>query len=173
MSLRGLGAVAVIGPTMNGADQANAGAVFDPRVWLNPPPDAICFHKPGVVAIPPTGDSATVVQLVIPPGKNAVVWQIANNFIGGGFLDGSGEISWQIFRDPLFRRAIFGFDNILSLLGTTQVPVKLSAPIRLFEKEVITLRVTNNTILAPTQLSTGLLGGWMYDKRHEQGNVYL
>jgi len=173
MQFRGLGAVAQIGPTMNGSDQERAGPVFDPRVWLNPPADAITIHKPGVVAIPAQFTSATVVQVVIPPGKNAVIWQIANNFIGGGFLDGSGEISWQIFRDPLFRRAIYGFDNILSLLGTTQAPTKLSAPIRLFEKEVITLRVTNNTILAPTQLSTGLLGGWMYDKRHEQGNVYL
>jgi hypothetical protein len=171
--LRGLGAVAQIPPMMTGEDQKNAGAVFDPRVWLNPPADAITIHKPGVVAIPATGAAATVVQVVIPPGKNAVIWLLANNFIGGGFLDGSGEISWQLFRDPMFRRAIYGFDNILSLLGTTQSPTKLASPIRLFEKEVISLRVTNNTILSPTQLSTGLLGGWMYDKRHEQDNVYL
>lgn len=137
--------------------------------WLVMPPDGESFHLAGGIGIPAIAATFTpVVTIKCPVGRNGVLNRIANTFIGGGFNDFSGNIIWQIQRNP--QSGIAGaaaaernYQSIQASLGNTNNPAFI-APIRIYENDVIVLAVQNVSIVVAGQLIGGLLGGWFYPR---------
>lgn len=138
--------------------------------WVIEPPDAESFHLPGGVVIPAISATVftTVVQIVVPPGRNGVLNKLANVYVGGGFIDFSGSVIWRLVRNPQQNagatvEAERNYENITASLGSASNPGKI-AGIRIFENDVIALQVRNNSAVAAGQLIGGLLGGWYYPR---------
>lgn len=134
--------------------------------WLTMPPDGESYHlaSQGVV-LPALAATAVVLQIICPPGRNGVLNEIANVFIGGGFTDFSGDVIWQILRNPAngVATAERNYDSITASLGSASNPGKI-APIRIFENDVIQLVVKNVVVPVALQKIGGLFGGWFYPK---------
>lgn len=137
--------------------------------WLVMPPDGESYHLAAGIALPAIGATFTpVVTIKVPSGRNGVLNRIANTFIGGGFNDFSGNIIWQIQRNP--QSGIAGaaaaernYQNIQASLGMTNNPAFI-APIRIYENDIIVLAVENVSVVVAGQLIGGLLGGWFYPR---------
>src|SRR5216683_7118833 len=74
------------------------------------------FEAHAYVPLPAVGASAVVVSLPIPEGRMAMIKRIANVFVGGGFQEGQGGVTWQILLDgtnPNNPVVAPFFDNIL------------------------------------------------------------
>jgi hypothetical protein len=138
--------------------------------YLVPPPDSESFHVAAGIALPAitVGVFSTVVRVVVPPGRNGVLNRIANQFVGGGFVDFSGAIVWQIVRNPGpgLQTAERNYENIVASLGAVANPAQIS-PIRLYENDVIELVVNNNAIVVGMQTIAGLLGGYFYPRSYD------
>jgi hypothetical protein len=134
--------------------------------WLAMPPDGESLHLAAGIALPAIGPGFTpVVTVQCPNGRNGVINKIANTFIGGGFNDFSGNVIWQIQRNPSagITAAERNYQNITASLGNTNNPVSI-APIRIFENDILVLAVANINIVVAGQLIGGLLGGWFYPR---------
>ena len=137
--------------------------------WIVQPPDSESFHTAAGIVIPAQdGAFHVVVQITVPPGRNGVLNKIANEFVGGGFQDFSGNIIYQILRNPGvgISAAERNFENIQASLGTPAVPGQI-AGIRLYENDVIQLVVKNARIAPAGEFIGGLLGGWFYPRTWE------
>ncbi len=140
--------------------------------WIIPPPDSEPFHQASGIVIPAQdGNFHPVVTIVCPQGRNGVLMLIANEFVGGGFQDFSGNIIWQILRNPGngITTAERNFENIQASLGTPQNPARLAAAIRIYENDVIQLAAKNVNIAPAGQFLGGLLGGWFYPRAQDEG----
>lgn len=139
--------------------------------WVVPPVEFNPIDQFNYAEIPAIGDNAIVVQFKVPAGNNGIILAYGNNFAGGGFLEGTGDIFWQILRDGL---AIKGYGRILGSLGNPSSPTKHPSGFRIFENQTITLKVFNDAVVvdpdAP-QLSGGRLMGWYYPLRYEDPGV--
>lgn len=135
--------------------------------WLTMPPDGESFHLAAGIGLPAISATAfaTVVQIPVPEGRNGVLNRIGNVFVGGGFTDFSGDLVWQIVRNPGtgLQTAERNYENIVASLGSVANP-GVVAPIRLFENDVIALVVRNAAIIVALQKVGGLLGGWFYPR---------
>jgi hypothetical protein len=130
------------------------------------PPDAREFRQVGYVVIPAEGASAIVVQLEglkVPKGYNAIINFFANVYVGGGFQEGQGFITWTLYQDYITGVVMPGFKNIPASLGTVANPAKLNG-LRVKENQQPTLVVTNSNpgVLPAGQMIGGLLGGFYY-----------
>lgn len=135
--------------------------------WVIEPPDAESFHLPGGVVIPAIDPTlfTTVVQIVVPAGRNGVLNKLANVYVGGGFIDFSGSVVWRIVRNPgdTIVTAERNYEKITASLGSASNPGKI-AGIRVFENDVLALQVRNDSVVVAGQLIGGLLGGWFYPR---------
>jgi hypothetical protein len=124
------------------------------------------FRPAAYVAIPAQGAQAVVVQFKVPQGYNGMINAIANVFVGGGFQEGAGAITWTLFADYQGGKGpvVPNFNNILASLGSVSNPAKLNG-IRVKENQLVTLAVNNAAVggvLPAGQLIGGLLGGYFY-----------
>lgn len=135
--------------------------------WLIEPPDSESYHLAAGITIPAISATvfSTVVTITCPPGRNGVLNRIANVLVGGTFTAFSGDIVWQIVRNPGagITTAERNYQNITASLGNVDAPSKISG-IRIFENDVIALVVRNNAIVAGGSLVGGLLGGYFYPR---------
>jgi hypothetical protein len=132
------------------------------------PADGTAFNFANYVVIPAIGASATVLSFVVPAGKNGVIEQIANNFVGGGFVDGSGNIIWRFEQDGV---PLVGLENLNTSLGTPAAPSR-TAPVRIMEGKTISLVVSNIAIIAAGQLIGGRISGHYYPRNTEQQGIW-
>jgi hypothetical protein len=144
--------------------------------WLAMPASGVPFNEVAYVALPAIGTEANVIRFVVPDGMNgAIVW-IGNNFVGGGWVEGSGNVVWRIEADGV---AIRNHENIVSSLGNPAAPSR-TAPIRIHEGQVITLVIVNVNdpplhpgIIVAGQQSGGRLSGWFYSLNEEAQGAWL
>jgi len=130
------------------------------------PPEGEEFRFASYVAIPAIGAGAVVVAFTVPKGKNGILNRFANVFIGGGFNEGQGLITWQLALDntnaaqPII---VPNFDKILASLGSVSNPTTLNG-IRIKENQIVALLVANAVggVVPAGQLIGGLLGGYFY-----------
>lgn len=125
---------------------------------------------PAIAAIGPpvVPGMATVLQFIVPSGKNGMLWKLGIDYVGGGFTEGQGNLIWRLFRDPALTKAIYGFDNLVASIGAVNNPVEIE-PIRVYEREVISIVAFNvgiNPVPAGAQ-SVGVVHGWWYPKGAE------
>lgn len=132
------------------------------------PPMGVAFNFANYVTIPAIGASAVVLSFRVPSGRNGVISQIANNFVGGGFVDGSGNILWRFMQDNV---ALVGLENLNTSLGTPAQPSR-TAPVRIMEGKLISLVVTNVAIVVAGQLIGGRMSGHFYPRNDEQKGIF-
>jgi hypothetical protein len=131
------------------------------------PPEGEEFRPHAYVGLPAIGTSAVVVQFIVPAGKNGIINRLANVYVGGGFQEGQGGVIWKLFSDFNVGNTGSGgivipnFDNIVASLGSVSNPAVLNG-LRVKESNVVTLQVTNVSVVVAGQLIGGLLGGYFY-----------
>src|ERR1035437_5768954 len=90
--------------------------------WVDPPAGSQAFQyfQPAALNL---GNAGSGVQVVIvfqvPAGRSGVLTQIANQIIGGGMTEATGNMVWQILLDGYPSQ---GFDNIINTLGNAAIP---------------------------------------------------
>jgi hypothetical protein len=147
-----------------GDDAVNSAGTYALPPWIYPPPEAEPIDLINYVNLPAIGVSAAILRLQIEPGYNAVILMEANNFIGGGWTEGSGAVTWSITRDGA---PVPGYDLIVASLGSPANPTRHPSGFRVKENSVLQLNVTNVSVVLAGQLSGGRLAGWYYPKEYE------
>jgi hypothetical protein len=112
---------------------------------------------PAQILLPAIGAAQVVVSFTCPRRQNGEIEFVANQFVGGGWTEGTGAIIWQILIDGI---PVQGYDAILGSLGTTASPGWLGkGAIQFSENQLVQLRVTNVSIAVAGQILLGLLRG--------------
>lgn len=145
-----------------------AGISYKMPPWIYPPPEFEPIDLVNYINLPAIGASAAIISILIPTGHNGIITNIANNFVGGGWTEGTGAVTWQISRD---NAAVDGYDLILASLGSPANPVRHPSGFRVFENQLVTLFVSNVSVVLAGQLSGGRLMGWYYPKEYEDPNL--
>jgi hypothetical protein len=113
------------------------------------------------VNLPAIGTSVTVVSFTVEQGYNGIINFFANEFIGGGFQDFAGAITWTLFTDFNVGVVAKGFANVTATYGNAANPAKLNG-IRIKENQLVALVLNNISLVVAGQQLGGLLGGWYY-----------
>lgn len=129
--------------------------------WVTPPAGFDSFDNNGVVALPAVGASAFIIQFRVPAGYDGVIKRISHNTAFGGFVNGSGDISWRILVGGVAAR---NYNNMLSEMGSQQIPRDV-AGIRVFSGQLVQYQVNHvgNAALNGNVVAT--VGGWFYPRR--------
>ena len=130
--------------------------------WISPPHGSIPFYPKTQIAMPAIGTEATILTLVVPNGQDGAIQKFSMNYVGGGFVNGSGDLVWKILADG---RALRNANNIISEMGTQDQPFELSATIRIYSGQTITVAVRHVANGALNQPVLALLEGWFYPAR--------
>jgi hypothetical protein len=163
-----MGSSVIIPPAMGQDVIERSTGTYQLPPWIYPPGEFWPIDQLNYVALPAIGANAAVVSFTVPPGHNGIIRSYANNFVGGGWTEGSGSVTWQITRD---QAAVDGYDLILASLGSPANPVTHPSGFRIFENQLIQLVVFNISVVLAGQLSGGRLAGWYYPKMYEDQNI--
>jgi hypothetical protein len=140
----------------------NSGSAIGRLPFINfMPPEGVEFREHAYVTIPAIGAQAIVVQFKVPKGYNGIINYLANEYVGGGFVQGAGGVTWEIFKDFQGLIPAPNFQRIVASLGVVANPAKLNG-IRIKEGQLVTLVVNNVAVVVAGQLIGGLLGGYFY-----------
>jgi hypothetical protein len=137
--------------------------------WIEEPGSGEPFNYVNYVALPAIAAQAVILDFTVPEGRNGAIKWIGNNFVGGGWVEGSGAVVWRILRDDGF---IKNHENLLGSLGNPASPSE-TAPIRIFENERIRLVIDNVAVVVAAQLAGGRLSGWFYPRDEEPEEAWL
>jgi hypothetical protein len=156
------------------ANEANVGR----PIWIDPPSNWEVVDQAAYVALPAIGATATVVTFTVPPGRNGVIQKIANNFVGGGWVEGTGDLIWRILVDAAPPPGATSYNNIVNSLGNPSNPTAIPG-FRIYENQVVSITIFNNPagpnlgIPVAGQLIGGRFVGYIYPRELEDGNTWL
>lgn len=145
--------------------------LYPPRNWEN-------IDKFGYVLLPAIGSSATIISYVVPIGRNGVINKVANNFVGGGWIAGTGDIVWSILIDGAPPPGATSYNNITDSLGSQAQPVGISG-FRIFENQVLSVTVLNNPaganggVIVSGQRAGARLMGHLYPRDMEYLDLWV
>lgn len=125
---------------------------------LYQPATGLPFNPSTYIVIPAIGATSTIIQRTVPNGYQSVINQLGNNFVGGGFTDGSGALVWQLTLDGV---PYPNFDAIIASLGNPANPSLIGA-VGAKERQVIALTIKNVSVVVAGQLIGGRLSGYDY-----------
>ena len=134
----------------------------DPTLY--PPPEREPIDLFNYITLPAIAGKATIVSQLIEPGYNAIIRAYGNNFVGGGWVEGSGAVTWQILID---NAAVPGYDLILGSLGSPANPTYHPCGFRVMEAQTVIFQVTNVSVVLAGQLSGARLVGYYYPKEYD------
>jgi len=157
------------------SEQEGAGLRVQPvrrPIWIDPPDQWENVDLVNYVNLPAMGAQANVIKFQVPIGHNGIIKKVANNFVGGGWVEGSGQVIWQILVDGAPPPGSVNYDLILASLGSPANPVEI-AGFRIVENQVLTLVVKNVAVVAAGQLSGGRLIGYLYPRAMESESSWL
>ena len=142
--------------------------------WIYPPPEAIPINRRGSIPAPGYGVQTLVTSFQVPQAMEAVITHIVFLTTDTSFVEGSGTMIGVIdINRPLGAGgAQLGysppdFSQILTTLGTLQIPWPVPGGIRLSERDTIRFKVTTAAPLgigAPFFIS-GFFLGWYWPSR--------
>jgi hypothetical protein len=139
-------------------------------LWNFPSASSVNMLKPGAIPLPAisAGLWTDIVNFRVDKGKNGVMKWFANQYVGGGFTDGSGNLFWRLLHDG---KPVTGFEMIPFSLGTNQAPREV-APVHLMADRIVELQVTNAGIVPASQIIEGGVFGWLYPKDEEPPGIF-
>lgn len=124
------------------------------------------------------GATVTIISYVVPPGRNGVIYKVANNFVGGGWVEGTGDIIWRILVDGTPPPGAVSYDAILASLGNPASPTEIPG-FRIFENQVLTLVAFNNPagpsggVVVAGQRVGARFVGWNYPTDIEDSDIWI
>jgi hypothetical protein len=145
-----------------------AGESYKLPPWIYPPAEFEPIDLFNYISLPAIGTSGNIISIKIPTGNNGIITNIGNNFVGGGWTEGTGAVTWQIARDGA---PVDGYDLILGSLGSPASPTRHPSGFRVFQNQVVTLAVTNVSVVLAGQLSGARLLGYYYPLEYEDPNL--
>lgn len=141
-------------------------------LWLYPPDRWENLDVSNYIALPAIGAQANIVSFQVPLGRNGIIKKVANNFVGGGWVEGNAAVTWQILVDGAPPPGATSYDNILTSLGSPANPVEI-AGFRIFENQVLTVVVKNAAVVLAGQLAGARLIGYLYPRELEEENIWV
>jgi hypothetical protein len=167
--LRGTTPVGVMEDAANAAPSVQAVELplrlFPPMNWEN-------VDQFGYVALPAIAARAVILQFTVPIGRNGIIKKIANNFVGGGFQEGQGNIIWRILVDGAPPPGANSYNSISGSLGSPASPTEISG-FRIYENQVVQLVADNIAIVVAGQLVGGRLVGYLYPRELENADIWI
>jgi hypothetical protein len=130
--------------------------------WVEKPPGSVEFDQLNLAAVtlPAIGAQVVVVTFTVPRGMDGVIKRVSNQFVGGGWVEGTGDIVWRIQLDGLPAR---NYNNIIASIGSMTVPTNFgNGGILLKENQLVELILLNVAVVVAGQPLLGKLGGWFY-----------
>jgi hypothetical protein len=128
--------------------------------WIIPPAGADPFDATAVVNVGLVGVDATILTLLVPYGYDGVIKRFYHNYLGAGYMEGSGDLVWRILADG---RPIKNFGNILTQMGSPTTP-RVTDGIRIFTGQSITYVVSHPANVILTDACTASLAGYYYPR---------
>jgi hypothetical protein len=142
-------------------------------LWNFPPDRWTNLDVSNYVLLPgPFPAQANILSFQVPLGQHGIIKKVANNFVGGGWTEGSGSVTWQILVDGAPPPGATSYDTILTSLGNPANPVEI-AGFRVFENQLITVVVKNASLVVAGQLSGARLVGYLYPRDMEDDGIWL
>lgn len=120
----------------------------------------------------PGADPVTIIGYTVPIGRNGIINQIANNFVGGGFQEGQGNLVWRLLVDGGTPPGANSYHEILGSLGSPAAPTRI-AGFRIFENQVITFVAQNIEIMQADQIVGARLLGYLYPRELEEADIWI
>lgn len=117
-------------------------------------------QAPAQIVLPAIGSTQVVVSFTCPRRQNGEIEFIGNQFVGGGWTEGSGAMIWQLLIDGV---PVQGFDAILGSMGTMANPGWLGkGAIQFSEGQAIQLQLRNVSVVVNQQVLLGMLRGTFF-----------
>lgn len=172
--MRGLGQVPMNPQAINPVEVSAPSGVQDIErpVWIDPPRQWENVDQINYATLPAVGADVTILSFTVPIGRNGVINKIACNFVGGGWVEGSGDVVWRILVDGAPPPGATSYNSIIASAGSPANPVKISG-FRVFENQLITLIARNVAIIPAGQLVGGRLMGYYYPREFEAENIWI
>lgn len=146
--------------------------------WLYQPTNWENVDQINYALVPAIGSTAIIISYVVPPGRNGIINKVACNFVGGGWVEGSGDIVWRILVDGTPPPGATSYDSILASLGGPSQPTGI-AGFRFFENQVLTFVAFNNPaganggVVVAGQRVGARLTGWNYPLDIEEDDIWI
>jgi hypothetical protein len=140
-------------------------------IRLYPPVNWENVDKLGYTTLGNIGITVTILQFQVPIGRNGIINKIANNFIGGGFQEGSGNIIYRILVDGGTPPGSNDYHLILGSLGSPASPTRI-AGFRIYENQVVQFTATNVNITPAQQVVGARLMGYYYPRELEESDIW-
>ena len=177
MSLARTGRLALSGTVPVGVqeDTANSPQNVQPvelPLRLYPPINWENLDQLNYVGLPAIGAQSIILDFTVPDGRNGIIKKVACNFVGGGWVEGSGNITWQILVDGGTPPGATSYNNILGSLGSPANPVEIPG-FRIFEHQRIQFVANNVNIALAGQLVGARLIGWLYPRELDGSEIWI
>jgi hypothetical protein len=175
---KGLGQVPLTQDALNTPPQQNSWDVSGLPIWNFPSVNWENIDRIGYVLLPAIGATATIVSYQVPLGRNGKIYKIANNFVGGGWVEGTGDIKWRILVDGTPPPGATDYDAIPASLGNPASPTEIPG-FRIFENQIVTIVAFNDPagpnggVIVAGQRVGGRLIGWTYPREIELENIWI
>ena len=140
--------------------------------WIDPPEGWENLDLLNYVNLPAIAGDAVIVSFQVPPGRNGVIKKVACNFVGGGWVEGSGAVVWRILVDGAPPPGSTNYDTILGSLGSPANPVEI-AGFRIFENQILSVHIANVSIVVAGQLAGARLIGYLYPRESEDDDIWV
>lgn len=150
----------------------------DLPVWLYPPINWENIDQLAYALLPAIGSQVVIIQFTVPIGRNGVINKVACNFVGGGWVEGTGDIKWRVLVDGAPPPGATSYDSIVASLGSPAQPVGI-AGFRLFENQVLQLVAFNDptgpnggVVVAGQRVGARLMGH-LYPRANEEQEIWI
>lgn len=130
------------------------------------------------IPFPALGTEQVILSFTVPPGRNGIINQVSTEFVGGGWIAGTGDVIWRILVDGATPSGANSYHNIKNSLGPTTEPVPISG-FRISENQVLQVRAFNNPlgtnggIIVSGQLTGARLLGYLYPRDMEYMDTHV
>jgi hypothetical protein len=169
-NLRGLGEPDRIHDFANPYPQPDPGAGLP--LWIYPPVNWENVDQLNYVALPAIATEATIISFQVPTGRNGIINKVACNFVGGGWVEGSGDVLWRILVDGGTPPGANSYQAIPASLGSPAQPVGISG-FRIFENQIVAVTIFNSAVVVAGQLAGARLCGYLYPRELEDSNIFI
>lgn len=146
--------------------------------WIYQPVNFENVDQINYALVPALGSTVTIITYVVPPGRNGIINKVACNFVGGGWVEGTGDFIWRILVDGSPPPGAVSYDTILASLGGPSQPTGI-AGFRFFENQVLTVVGFNNPsgpnggIVVSGQRVGARLTGYNYPRDIEEADIWI
>jgi hypothetical protein len=124
------------------------------------------LYRQGRIALPAVGAAQVpILQIPIRRGANAQIWRLAIDYVGPGFIEGSGAILFNLFRDPALSKGVKGFTQLTASMGAVNNPLEIPT-IEMREAEVLSICVQNVSLVVGGAQILAAAVGWVFPKEY-------